>query len=172
MINTGILINLPRRDQQQRPLINHKQELCEPQGLGSYPNNCNHLSRASAASLFHLAKCGGFVWAVLSLAPRNWKFQQLFAYLESSFFQSCVIVFRAVPQLSWIWFHQKPEWMIVIQSRIPLWVIRTDVIGRGDNRIILLHTAVTSRLVRSLLAQHILLNWDVLLIRSLLRQSL
>lgn len=93
------------------------------------------------------------------------------AYLESSFFQGCVIVFRAVPQLSWIWFHQKPEWMIIIQIKIPLWDIRADVIGRQDNRIILLHRAVTSFLVRSLLVQHILLNWDVLLIRSLLRQS-
>lgn len=93
------------------------------------------------------------------------------AYLESSFFQGCAIIFRAVPQLSWIWFHQKPEWMIIIQSKIPLWDIRADVIGRQDNRIILLHRAVTSFLVRSLLVQHILLNWDVLLIRSLLRQS-
>jgi len=57
------------------------------------------------------------------------------------------------------------------KQRVPQWDIRADVIRRRDNRITLQHTAVTSLLVKSFLAQHILLNWDVLFIRILLRQS-
>lgn len=56
------------------------------------------------------------------------------------------------------------------KQRVPLWDITADVIGRQDNRIILQYATVTSFLIRSFLAQHILLNWDVLLIRILLRQ--
>lgn len=92
------------------------------------------------------------------------------AYLQSSFFpMTCDRFQGSIPaELDLISSKARTDDHHPKQ-RVPLWDIRADVIGRRDNRFILQHVTVTSFLVRSFLAQHILLNWDVLLIRILLK---
>lgn len=159
-------------DERQTEVVQTLQILGSHQEL-HFQNNCKERSTELCKGNFFY-----FIWPSLEIL-----FEQFCLWLLAiGNFSNCISAEQFFPKMCDRFQGSIPAELDLISSkartddrhpkqRAPLWDIRADVIGRRDNRFILQHVAVTSFLARSFLAQHILLNWDILLIRILLRES-